>query len=143
MKASLAWMLIPALLLGGCRRTIHLSRAQVESRLRVMPPAGQVDVTIFCPGDSAKVNPWSRTVYQDSSVRWRLTGADSLRITPSDSAAWPFAIAQPVGTSDSMAVSGAMKKVPPGGTVIHYLITTHCGRNTLIIDPELIITPPV
>ncbi len=155
MKGSLALKLVIAFLLGaavwaGLRSTVvpppRPSWPPPQTALPLTAEASHVNVAFAC-SDSVvfRVTPWSIEVPKRTSVAWHLAGASALRITHDSLSPWPFEKQTPSG--DSVASTGPMTDTTVAvGTRINYRINAECmigeRRDTVVVDPELIITPP-
>ena len=118
------------------------------------PPAqaGPTMVNVTCVGGNVQisVNPWAMEVQQDSDGEWELSnasGSESIVIAPKlpGPANWPFQAQSAGGKGPGNGARGSNMRPNQAGRRFGYNITLDCkdGSNTytVVIDPDLIITP--
>ena len=118
------------------------------------PPAqaGPTMVSVTCAGGEVliSVKPWAMQVQQGSDGEWELSnasGSESMVISPKrpGPANWPFRAMSPGGKGPNARARGSDMRPNQAGRRFGYDITLECqdGSNTytVVIDPDLIITP--
>lgn len=106
---------------------------------------GHINVNVFCPGSpqgaGVRVLPWKVQATKGGQLTWnvpRATGMDSIVVAAVDPKQSPF-------PQDSFSLTTDSTQTPlsssvQSGVTYRYKLTAVCGTETIVIDPEIIIT---
>lgn len=134
----------------GATGTTAATGATAATAAQVMAP-GHINVQVFCPdstsgGGGVRVLPWKRRVTMPTQGTAELTwnvlqanGMDSIVVAAVDTSHSPFQ-QSPFSLKSGLTETPLSSNIQSGDTLFFYRLTVACGADSMVIDPEIIIS---